>query len=277
LIAIDDGTNNPTLGIISDGVNATEQFFLAKRFFLTQVLNHRVRRIADQMLLRAIVVGIKEDKVDELNKIYLYKNNEGYIRNYLYWDDFRFFSFLSSNKLRDKICHDLLSRLANRNLFKRIYRENLDKFCPKARDLLIDINETQYADTKQQIEKIAKELIEKAIGKSPKLSRRIDICSDDYRYWLAHVYKIDSIRIMAKNESREPISVRRNDGSIIPFDEESKLFRSIDDTVQDNVISIYAPIRYQTPSDRDLLIRKVNKPITEAINNLANNRGIDNG
>jgi HD superfamily phosphohydrolase len=56
------------LGIDPDGVRALEQFVLAKYYLTTNVYRHRVRLITDQMILRAIILGIDQDRIDELQQ-----------------------------------------------------------------------------------------------------------------------------------------------------------------------------------------------------------------
>ena len=51
------------LMIASDGVHAVEQYVLAKYYLTTTVYGHRVRLITDQMIVRALVLGIEEDGI----------------------------------------------------------------------------------------------------------------------------------------------------------------------------------------------------------------------
>ncbi len=45
-----------------------EQYVLAKYYMTTNVYRHRVRLITDQMIIRAIVLGIEEDGLDDLRE-----------------------------------------------------------------------------------------------------------------------------------------------------------------------------------------------------------------
>jgi len=51
------------LAISIDGLHTLEQFVLAKYYMTTQVYRHRIRLITDQMIARAISLGIEEDKI----------------------------------------------------------------------------------------------------------------------------------------------------------------------------------------------------------------------
>ena len=54
---VSDPTDGKHLMITAHGVNALEQFVLAKHYLTAQVYKHRVRLITDQMIVRAIVLG----------------------------------------------------------------------------------------------------------------------------------------------------------------------------------------------------------------------------
>ena len=47
--------------IRADGVHAVEQFVLAKYYLTTMVYRHKIRMISDQMIVRAIFLGIEKD------------------------------------------------------------------------------------------------------------------------------------------------------------------------------------------------------------------------
>ena len=67
------------LMISSDGVHALEQFVLAKYYLTAQVYSHRVRLITDQMVVRAISLGIEEDGIPELKTLYTYDGREEFV------------------------------------------------------------------------------------------------------------------------------------------------------------------------------------------------------
>ena len=60
------------LAISVDGLHTLEQFVLAKYYMTTQVYRHRLRLITDQMIERAISLGIEEDKIGWLKTLYSY-------------------------------------------------------------------------------------------------------------------------------------------------------------------------------------------------------------
>ena len=50
------------LMVDEDGIHAVEQYVLAKYYLTKNVYRHKVRLISDQMLVRAIILGIEVDE-----------------------------------------------------------------------------------------------------------------------------------------------------------------------------------------------------------------------
>jgi HD superfamily phosphohydrolase len=63
LLVVPDTLEEKQLMIKPDGVHTLEQFILAKYYLTAQVYRHRVRRITDEMVVRAIVLGIEKDSI----------------------------------------------------------------------------------------------------------------------------------------------------------------------------------------------------------------------
>lgn len=74
---------SPAVG--GDGLHSLEQFVLAKYYMTTQVYRHRLRLITDAMITRAILLGIREDKLDFLKELYSYDGSQHYLRNWVQW------------------------------------------------------------------------------------------------------------------------------------------------------------------------------------------------
>ena len=68
--------------IASDGVHAVEQYVLAKYYLTTNVYRHRVRLITDQMIIRAITLGIEDDQLADLREIYTFDNSSTFFDRY---------------------------------------------------------------------------------------------------------------------------------------------------------------------------------------------------
>jgi HD superfamily phosphohydrolase len=90
LIAFTDpGDQSTQLMISKDGIHALEQFVMAKYYMTTQVYRHKIRLITDEMLVRAITLGIERDHIQELHKLYAYDGSAEFRTQYIQWDDSR--------------------------------------------------------------------------------------------------------------------------------------------------------------------------------------------
>ena len=125
LKTIDDPSENKKLLMISEkGVFALEQFVLAKYYITTQVYRHKIRLITDQMMVRAINLGIEKDNIEELFTLYNFNGTEQFINNYIQWDDARFLLYFTDKRFLRKKCTELIKGLIERRLFKRIFKVN---------------------------------------------------------------------------------------------------------------------------------------------------------
>jgi len=85
----------------------------------TQVYRHRIRLITDQMIERAISVGIEQDKIGWLKTLYSYDGTDAFIKEYLQWNDDRLLNEVLHHHPGSAI-KDLFDRLKERRLFKCI-------------------------------------------------------------------------------------------------------------------------------------------------------------
>ena len=246
------------LMISKDGIHALEQFVLAKYYITNQVYRHRVRLITDQMLVRAITLGIDVDQIEELKQIYTYDGTSDFVREYLAWDDSKFLVTFVDDKFKGKYCHNLLNRLSDRRLLKRIYNKPIKELPEKCRDPLLSIskpgNRKQRAELEGQLwETICKTMQEKSTCK-------ITCDPDDPRLLTVHSYTIKSVRTQSRNDEAS-IPVDRTPKEPSTFEQESALFNSINEELSQAFVDIYAPISYDTPVDK----RKLNKALDELI------------
>jgi hypothetical protein len=78
------------LMIAPDGIPAVEQYVLAKYYMTGNVYRHRVRLITDQMIARAVSLGIEVDGLADLCQLYEFDNTSSFFERYASWDDARF-------------------------------------------------------------------------------------------------------------------------------------------------------------------------------------------
>jgi hypothetical protein len=200
------------------------------------------------MLVRAIVLGIEQDNIDELSDLYVYKNDDDYIKNYILWDDMKFIYTFSNNIFKSKKCCELIRRLIERKLFKRIYKKNLKELLGESREHLAQLNKPEMRKKRNDIEHVLSEIINRVIG------QRVD-CNNT----IINVFKIKSFY-----DITEPILI---DEKPQPkqLNEESTIFRSIEEKMEEIFIEIYAPIDYDTPVDRREIIKKLDDPISQLL------------
>lgn len=133
LESVADPTGGKVLMINPEGIHTLEQFVLAKYYMTTQVIKHRIRLITDQMLLRAICLGIERDQIDELRDIYSFDGSYSFITRYSQWGDARllqrfadihlkanmgtYYSLVSTTEHYLSSCFELQLGLLNNNMY----------------------------------------------------------------------------------------------------------------------------------------------------------------
>jgi len=262
LRVVEDETEGKYLMITKDGVHALEQFVLAKYYIANQVYRHRVRLISDQMLIRAITLGIDYDEIESLQKLYTYRSDSTYLEEFLQWDGSRFMVTLTDNKIKDKKCHDLLTRLKSRNLFKRIYQKQIKELPEACRLPLSGISKPKNKALRTKLESHLWEPICKLV--SEKCNGKITCSHNNPNYLIVHDYKIKSVREMSRNDEA-PIPVEKGIREPSTFEEESTLFKSINEKLNQVFVEIYAPVSYDTPVDRTKLKKVIDEGITDHI------------
>lgn len=92
-------SNTPRLAIRSGGVQAFEEFVLARYFMFIEVYFHRTRRYFDIMLGRALKSILPNGK-------YPVSTSE-----YLEWDDCKVLQLLKANTCDDEACNNIVNRI----------------------------------------------------------------------------------------------------------------------------------------------------------------------
>ena len=242
LLEIDDPADGKRLAITADGIHALEQFALAKYYLTAQVYSHRVRLITDQMIVRAIKLGIEEDEIEDLKKLYCYDGTETFVRNYMEWDDARFMLTFASPNLDGKYCHELVTRLKKRRLLKQVFTSEISQLPESCRDIVADITKPKNKDLRRSLEKKIASMIEAA---GYQLHCR---CGDCSHLVIVNSYTLKSVRASARNDEGA-ISVKKG-SKVTTFEEASDLFRSIDEQMERPQFALYAPVEYDNPAER---------------------------
>ncbi len=247
------------LAITGDGVHALEQFILAKYYLITQIYKHRIRLITDQMLIRAVVLGIEDDEIDDLRQLYSYDASDSFISRYTNFDDARFLLKFADDKFKGKYCHTLLYKLQWRDLLKRIYKKRIGDLPEKCRDPLSNISKPEYKSKRKNLETTIYAALEKII-KDNNCGELIPDGSDS-NFLIIHAYTIKSVREQSRND----------EGTIIiegkppkTFEEESVLFKSINESESEPLVEVYAPVSYNS-SQKKLLLEISDEKISKVL------------
>ncbi len=198
------------------GIEALEQFVLAKYYMNSQVYSHRVRRITDAMILRALQLGTEVDQIAFLRDAFLYSNDDDYLRHYLSCDDMRIVSEARSPSWSGTWFARLFARLTERRLLKEVFTIPVNDLSP---DSLRAWVEGVEPGTKKRIEeKVA------------------DILGCEAECVILHEYAVG----WSPRSSESDIQIHDgNAGS--PFSESSTIFNTVEGALQERWLAVYAP------------------------------------
>ncbi len=231
------------LAISIDGLHALEQFVLAKYYMTTQVYRHRIRLVTDNMIERAITLGIEEDKIGWLKALYSYDGTDGFVQEYLQWNDERLMNEVLHQK--GSQVKDLFDRLHERRLFKCIFDADQNDFPdPSTRSFVFAGSKDFYKPLEVQIAK--------QFGFDP-------------RHVIAYGVTFNSA---IKTESQIPV-LHKTKTTL--FDDESAFFKSVDQKIREQHFHIYAPVEYKgDEKQKKKKLREFKEAILKFIQTLAN-------
>jgi HD superfamily phosphohydrolase len=247
LTTVPDGDGEKALAIHRDGVHVVEQFLMAKYYITNQVYSHRVRLITDQMLVRAVILGVEHDCIEELRQLYAYDGTDTFVERYSQWDDYRFLARFSDDSFSSSYCAKMLNALKCRRHHKQVFEANLMHFGDSARNLIEPSD-----DLRSRIEGLAAEAI------SSELEVEVDplevIC---YTYGQKAIWpgSGDQMGGMLVDE----------DGGPRPFEQRSTFCQSIEAMRSERFIGIIAPVVFENDVERDRLRRALLDPLHAAI------------
>ena len=258
LIRVPDN-HDYVLRIKRDGVHAVEQYVLAKYYLTTNVYRHKVRLITDQMIVRAIVLGIERDEIPEMRKLYEFDNSPEFVGRYAKWDDARFLQVFGRDGKNGK-CKVILDRLLRRDLFKRIFAGKPKDFGEEVREQLLPLAKQDPDPEVQKERNAARRRVETGIAGIVGQATQENVDPDFVVY---HAFDIKSVKEMSRNDEA-PILVDRQPQPVL-FEDESSLFGSIKEGFNDEFIEIYAPMTWDHHSDREKLCDLLKGKIIDVI------------
>jgi len=251
--------NEKELMIKRDGIHAVEQYVLAKYYLTTNVYRHRVRLITDQMLIRAIVLGIEEDDIEDLRKIYAFDNSRDFVEHYAAWDDSRVLHRFDADARPNTACGEILTRLQRRRLFKQVYSMRITAertASPEVRERLATLGSPANDQLRRELEGQLAQILTKHTG------QRIES-----RFVIVHGFDIESVRTASRNDEAGIMVVSGNTPR--PFEQESALFNSINEGYAEVYLEVYAPVVWQTRTEREQLRSRLEGPIYECLQSIS--------
>jgi len=238
------------LMIRQDGIHAVEQYVLAKYYLTTNVYRHKVRLITDQMMVRAISLGIEKDEIEDLKRLYHFDGSDDFIQYYERFDDAAFMQKFCLDAAEGSKCKEVLLRVRQRKLLKRVFDCRVREFKDSVRDMLPKLMDEQR-DLRKRVEAAIAREIEERTGK--KLDADLVV---------VNVFSIRSAREMSRNDE-QGILVLGDPPEL--FENASTLFASINERYADEFVEVYAPIEWSTEAEKNSVRRKVKQPIFEVI------------
>ena len=233
------------LAISIDGLHTLEQFVLAKYYMTTQVYRHRIRLITDQMIERAISIGIEHDKIGWLRDLYRYDGTIDFVNYYGTWGDDRLVTEIRHHQ-KGSLIAEMFDRLGERRLFKCILDVNIKDFPdPTTRNFV-------FAGSKE-FYKPLEERVANAFGLNP-----------------LHVIAYGvNFEPATRTESEIPVLHKLTKPTL--FNDESALFQSANQKIREQHFHIYAPVEYLgDDKQKRQKLREFREGILEIIKNLAN-------
>ncbi|MBI4334204.1 MAG: HD domain-containing protein [Chloroflexi bacterium] len=253
-----DPLKNPYPLVEANGIHTLEQFVLAKHYLTTQVYRHKVRLITDAMLVRAISLGVRMDQIQCLTKLYQYeKLDDEFLENYLAWDDNRLILEMLKPEYEQTFAGRLFRRLVTRQLFKRVFRRRLNDFSDNVKLSLPQKLAEPVPDLEAEIAEV--------------LRNSFNHAHLDSRDVILNLINIGSVRAQSRGSEG---SIMVFDGfRAVPFEDESTLFRSIDESLNEQWVECYAPIPPLGESQRKEAFQRVSSGITELLEKVLGSDG----
>ena len=241
------------LWIKPDGVHAVEQYVLAKYYMTSNVYRHKVRLITDQMITRAITLGIEDEDIAELRSIFAYDGTEEFHRRYVEWDDCRLLDRFAGDGVHPGLCREMLRRLVERRLLKQVFWARVEEFGdPQVRDVLASLSRPENDRIRRQLEKEVSDLISREMGGNV-----------EPRFVILFAFDIKSVRKSSRDDEGSIMVASAPDPR--SFEQYSTLFKSINEGYKDEYVEVYAPLEAGDRDQRRRLTAKLSQPIRELL------------
>lgn len=253
--------NGDVIIVDADGVHTLEQFVLARYFLTTQVIRHKGRLITDAMLVRGLVLGVQRDRIDFLRTLYTFEDSDAFRAEYLSWNDERLMTRLLEPEWDGTFAGRMFRRLADRRLFKRVFSRSLADLSAG-----VGLSSGQLEPVLSQVEAEVAALLSE-LGSEP-------VAAEDVI--------LEVVKAPAPRKSEGSVLLK-GVVSDLPqtFEQQSLLFRSIDESLRVESLECYAPVTLRDESKRqhlegrvsELIIQRVEELLSSASESLAGQSG----
>ena len=236
--------------IKDEGIHVLEQFFLAKYYITNQVYKHRVRRITDNMLVRGIELGIEQDSIDFLQKLYCFpefdkENSEmvigNYLRNYQNWyDDALIYEII--HKYPSSKSGKLFKLIFERKLFKSVFDHSF--------------NAIEYIDKEGNYFKNYDEFYDYIVNKGYKSTIEQEIAEElkiDKADVILDIFSLKTVSTPKRKDKAKNIMIKTKFLKPENFSEKSPIFSQLDDAIFSK-INIQA---YGNVNNEDLKMKRI--------------------
>lgn len=250
IVDVHDDGKDKFLAIRKDGVQVLEQLLLARYYMTKQVYRHKIRLITDEMIGRAISLGINVDHIRWLKDLYSFDGSSDFISEYLTWNDERLVSRILGENT-ETYAFSLFNRLAERKLLKCI-------FDVSAKDLAdLDSRTLVFSDISPNGMNLTqfKRRLESLIAERWNFDPNLVICS------------LVKFKSAVKTESEVLVLDGINKPSL--FRDESTIFNTVNQSIQEAMFQVYAPVTYEDERDKRRKFSEFSSEITEMIQKLA--------
>jgi hypothetical protein len=232
------------LGISKNGIYALEQFVLAKYYMKTQVYHHRIRLITDQMVERAISLGIEKDRIEWLRDLYGYDGSLEFLSNYVGWTD---------DRLVTKILEEPGGTRVG-SIFRRLMERRLLK-------CILNVNQNDFADPSARM---------MVFSGSDKFHKALEAMIADH-------FKIDEADLVICKLVTFPSAVKTESQVLVVepgrnpsyFHQESVLFGAVNQAILEQRFHVYAPVTFRDEKDHNKRNRTFREEILGMIEKIA--------
>jgi len=245
---------NSYLGVEQENIPALDQFIIANHNMRVQVYGHRIRRIADLMLVRSVVTAI-EDGNSAVKKLFDYRNDDSIVERYVHVDDAELVRLVMTGTHGDG--KRMMERLIARRLPKEVLEVSLE-----------DIADVELAEklSDKGAEGTATRDLEEKLAQNLKLER------DGFVF--VEVRRDRPVRATRGEAAVDPsaIMVKLRNGGTKPYDQVSRFFRHGGFSDKD-YLSVWVTVDEPDRDRREVMKGDYHRVATEVIRIKENGNG----